>query len=496
MNSLKRTTIRIFWGIFSLSIWMILVAAITKPLNNLIPKRMAVYTLVWIALWAGVWFVLCQVEKRCKDLGKLVRVGTPIFLLLFGTVLYVVSCLLRSSLLTDYQNVYEAAYGLAMGEEITNWEYFARWNNNVGCMVILSLLFRAGKWLQGVMDLYYFVLFLNVLQVVGVVYCVCYLAGKTVKKHSAAVSLMALIMGGLWIPLWANTSIFYSDQISIGAGIFGVTLLVKGYEKKRRLLYCALAGVFFGSGVIMKATVGTILVALLIGIFLFGKLKKYWKEVVATLGTALLVTLCFSLYFQSLPYQKDVERLKAPIEYWIALGLGENGTYASSEEFAIRCLDAENVEQRREIARKQIRDHIGNLWSVEHIIGKARQNFGCGDMGAAGYLLYPENENLLWNWFSQEGQYYWKYACLSTAFFFSLLFLLGVGGLTQVFHKGDYERENFAFMVSALAFWGLCLFLMLWEAQDKQLYNHSAWMMLSLIYSLKELGEKIGVRTQ
>ncbi len=487
MDRYRSTIIKWFWGIFSLSMLLILTAAITRPLNNLVPGRMVLYTLAWMALWAGIWFFLCRLEKRCKNLDALVRIGRPIFLLLFGGALFVVSHLLRSDLITDYQAVYETAYALATGEGGAQWEYFARWNNNLGCMVILSLLFRVSRAVQETADPYSFVLFCNVVQVTAVVYCVSYLAGRTVRRHPSAASLMALAAGALWIPFWANSSVFYSDQLSLGAGIFVVTLLVEGQGRKREFLYDALAGVILGVGITIKATVGTALIALAAVSFLSGRLRKDWKKLAVLTAGALLVMFSFSLYFRELPCQKDVERLKVPVEYWIALGLGENGTYSSSEEFAVRCLTAENVYQRREIAREQIRSRYTNFWDPRHLVKKARQNFGCGDFGAAGYLLYREDENLLWNWFSQEGRYYWKHACLSTSFFFSILAFLAVGGWAQVVCGGG-SGKNPLFLAAAMAFWGLCLFLMLWEAQDKQLYNHSTWLMLSLLYSLDAIG--------
>ena len=497
MEKGKSILVHIFWIVFFLSMWTILAVAVSKPMNNLIPGRMVIYTLVWVVLYVGVWFFLCFANRRYFGFDKLVKRVMPVWIILFGVALFVVSCILRSEPLTDYEDVYRAAYALATGQEVGNWEYFARWNNNVGSMVVLAALFRLGSPLCGFMDLYYFVLFVNVLQVMGVAYCVYWLAGKVVQRHSAVASAMALIVCTLWLPLWSNTSVFYSDQLSMGAGVFAITLLCKSHEKKHMLIRVGcyvLAGILLGLGLILKVTTGTIIIALTISILLHYKLKNiltHWKEIGITAAAFLVILLCFSLYSRTLPYQKDVYRLKAPVEYWIAIGLGENGTYSASEDFAIRCLTAENVEQRREIAREQIVLQAHNFLSLQHLAGKVQHNFGCGEMGASGYLIFPKQESILWHWFSVEGKYYWKYSCLSTAFFFAVLFLLGMGGLMQAMGKSASTRESIAFLITAMAFWGLCLFLMLWEAQDKQLYNHSAWMMLSLIFSLNLLEEKL-----
>lgn len=55
--------------------------------------------------------------------------------------------------------------------------------------------------------------------------------------------------------------------------------------------------------------------------------------------------------------------------------------------------------------------------------------------------------------------------------------------------KKDSDDGEVLFFLAALTFWGLCLFMMLWEAQDKFMYNHSGWMIISLIFSLMRMDE-------
>lgn len=495
MKKTKRMICRLFWLVFSASMFLILGAAMSRPLNNLIPGRIAVYTMVWVIFFGCLWLLFILLEKKTAHMRervqKIMKYGVWVYLVLFGGGLFAVSCLLRCGVFTDYENVYTAALSFARGEEVANWDYFSRWYNNIGNMQALSLIFFLGSWLPRQLDIYYFALLFNVLQVVLVVYCLYFLAGKFIKGHPVAAPLMALAVCTVWIPFWANTSVFYSDQLSLGAGVFGVALLVKARRKRNWFFYAAAAGIMFGCGAVIKVTSATIMIALAIGCFLYQSLWDSRRQLAAALVSCLAVMVLFSAYCRSLPTQ---EELKVPVEYWFALGLYGNGTYAESEEFAVRCVMAESREERKEIARERIEDQIDNLWNGEHIIGKARQNFGCGDMGAAGYLLFPYQENILWHWFSMDGDYYWKYACLSTSFLFSVFFFMGAGGLLQFAGKGEGGMEEAGFFVPALAFWGLCLFLMLWEAQDKQLYNHSGWVILSMLSSLNLISGRIKKR--
>ena len=484
MSSWKRTFVKLFQFVYVISILGILGIAFSKPLHNLVPGRMFFYTLFWVVLLCALWYLCVYAERKVPKLERWMKFILPTALIVYAIALYIVSCLIRSEPVTDYQNVYEAALQFARGQEVSNWDYFARWYNNVGSMLVLSALFALGGWLPASADVYYFVLLINVIQVMGVVACLSYLAGELAVRHKVAARTMMLLLCFLWIPIWSNSSIFYSDQLSFGAGVFGLTLLVRGWKSRRWYLYLAGAGMTLAIGVILKATVGTILVALGIMGFLF---SKYWEKkgrILVVLLSFALVMGSYSLYCKTLPYQKDAYRLKMPVEYWLAIGIGGNGTYADNEEFAIRCETAKNYDVRKELSREYIVEHLDNLVDPYHITEKVRQNFGFGDLGSAGYFLYKESPNIVWNWVSQEGTYFWKFGCLSTSLFFAVLFLIGVGGCVRLLRNREYQKEDFLQLSVELAFWGMCLFLMLWEAQDKQLYNHSGWILLSLVGSL------------
>jgi hypothetical protein len=242
--------------------------------------------------------------------------------------------------------------------------------------------------------------------------------------------------------------------------------------------------------VLIKATSATLLIAVAAACFLFCNIREYIKGLAVSAVVFVVISGGFNLYASTLPYQENVDILKAPVEYWIALGINGNGTYASSEDFAIECLTADDYDTRKEIARREIAENIDNLRDIGHIVSKVRQNFGSGDLGAAGYLIWPEHENIIWNFVSIEGKYYWKYSCLTTSFFFAWLLTSALGGVCMSI-KRCYEKNDMFYFAFSLSFWGLALFLMLWEAQNKQMYNHSGIMIMMMVISLNILGGKI-----
>ena len=97
-----------------------------------------------------------------------------------------------------------------------------------------------------------------------------------------------------------------------------------------------------------------------------------------------------------------------------------------------------------------------------------------------------KENNIIYRFFSYDGDMFWKYACVSTAYLFSI-FIYGAIGALYGFIKRKEREETIT--VAYIAVVGIALFLMLWEAQNKQLYNHSAWLCLSALYGTQVIQE-------
>jgi hypothetical protein len=407
------------------------------------------------------------------------------FCLLYAVTLYLISTTLRSEPHTDYGSVYQMALNLAKGESGESyWSYFARWGNNIGVMTVLSIILRIGLFL-GFQDPYYFALLCNVIQVTVGLLCVFYLSGQF-GSHKFVNQWMTVSLWLLWTPIWGNTNIFYSDQLSFGVSILAFTIWYYGKQRKRKIIWQAVAGFLWGVGAVIKITVLISLIAFIITFFLY-EYKRHIRDLVITLCATLAVLFAFSLYTQTLPSQKLKDSLQAPVEYWIALGLQKDGSYASGMDFALECLNAVTLADRTQIAREEIVENWRSFFLLSHLVEKARNNFAIGDFGASGYLSKPMVQNILWEWFSQDGAYFWKYACLSVSFWFAILLILCLGSsitfIESIKHK-KCENGQRLFFLCTLTVFGICLFVMLWEANNKQLYNQTPWLLLAVSYCM------------
>lgn len=496
---------RVFYGISSISLIAILITVIFKPQNNLIPARMFLYMLVWVLILCGIRWGIGMLEKflknRSVDLGRFSRRGLILYAVVYGISLYVVSLILRSYPVTDYGSVYEAAYQLAMGQAVDDWDYFSMWTNNLNPLTILTFCMKLGVFL-GFSDPYYFVLAINVLQMTFVLVCIFYLMGK-IGSGGAATQWFAVFVYTLWTPIWACTNAFYSDQLSFGGSIIAVVLLVYGCGVQSWRKWCAIigAGLIWGVSIAAKATSAIALVALIFTL-IFARdghgtaerhlvnVTRIWKELL-TLGVVMVLTVgSLSAISDSYPSKAKEYRLKFPTEYWIALGLMENGTYGANEDFIEECYLSQNVDERRELCIQKIRENWKNLFQGEHLVDKASVIFGDGSISPTSHI-YPYRESLLWHWVYWDGDYFWKYACLSTGFFYAVLLLMLVGEVLRAFGHGsslgvNAGEECLTFMIYLTVF-GTFLFLMLWEAQNKQLYNQIPWMTLAAVCGLERV---------
>lgn len=168
----------------------------------------------------------------------------------------------------------------------------------------------------------------------------------------------------------------------------------------------------------------------------------------------------------------------APLEYWIALGSVGNGGYGTNESFAIECLGTLGKDAKRVVAREHMAAHWEEIWSLPHWISKMRYNFASGNMGLSGFV--SDSDSAVYELFNDYGKYGGYMTMFTTGYFYALL-IFGIMGCWS-FLGGRIEDvvdwRVFLEVVTALTVLGIILFLMLWEANNRQLYNHMPWFAL------------------
>ena len=469
---------------FGLFMLLITGLCIAKPQDNLIPGRIILYTLFWLSALVIVRRFWLWIDKRLADpeKEKISRRFILSVVMIFGLMLCGIGCFSRFKVYTDYGNIWDAALCMASGTHITNWEYFSTCPNNRFCMLLLAGMLWLGQRL-GSVDGYETAVVIQTIHWCITLFCVYYLA-KSIGNNPFADSWTAVTVFLLITPLYGSISIFYTDQCSFGYGIIAFSLWKWLEQKGARPYLFLLPGILWGIGIQIKVTVGISMIAFSIISLIVKRQEANWKQVAASILAMALTVGAVSAGMKLLPCESEIPLRSDPVLYWVALGLEGSGNYADNMEFAAVCRQAANKEERQKIVLEKLKSDWRMFFDTRHLVKKVRMNFASGDLGIAKYLDSPYSvDNPIWQFMSYNGPYFWKFACISTSYMFALYSLAAIGALRIFFRR----EINMTAAVSFLTLFGLVLFLMLWEAQHKQLLNHMGWMVLAASYGLGEM---------
>lgn len=424
-------------------------------------------TLVFAVLMIAISFFVL----RCKSfLEKHEKKLLFVFLLIIGIVLYCVSCLCRNIPMYDYSDLYHSAYSYATGGA-ANWEYLSYWKNNFPLFFYLFGVMKLSLSL-GITDPFYVLLLINVLLTVGSGYCIY----RLVRLYTESVP-WSFIGLGLFFgfgPLWCGTNYFYTDSVSLFFSVGAVWIFCR---KKQRMGDGITAGVLWGTGYALKATVAVSMVAVVIVIWLKEEKNRQLclKAGLSVLAFLLCLLLWTGIRMQYPCYEMEKDN-RVPLTYWLALGIHNDGSYPQNIEFAVECLNSVGVEAKNKVAKEYIATHISGLWDWEHFVKKARYNFASGKMGSSEFNQYPVTP--MYDLVNDYGKYGGYSAMLLSAYFYAVL-ILGWCGFVVAYVKdkpsASQKPSMQLFYTTQLTLFGFFLFLSIWESNNRQLYNHIPW---------------------
>lgn len=112
-------------------------------------------------------------------------------------------------------------------------------------------------------------------------------------------------------------------------------------------------------------------------------------------------------------------------------------------------------------------------------------NYADGYTGVDNFFYCDiDDETVLWDLLGAYGKYYWRTSqyCFCYIAVIYVAFLLGLLGCLKRLKRG--EELPLMLMVCQLAFAGMFCFLMVWEANNRQLYNQMPYFILGAIMSM------------
>lgn len=479
---------KIFLLFFCVNMFSVFVISVIKPQNNLPPLKVMILSVLLICLWG----VIYQFRKKLEAaLGKVSFIAQPVFMLIYGVVLYFLAVNQWCDPVHDQKSVYEGALYFAGLSEDISWEYFARYNNNIMPTIILGILFRMGA-LGGRIDPHYFAALINVLQVLLAMYCVFRLGEK---RNSVLGAWVGNILFALYfLPIAGHSMSLYTDAMSFSFGIVGFYLWEKCKEQNKKLKWwrdVILLGILFGVAAVIKLTAIIPLIAIL-GYAILKRERRLVCKAVCSLFVVIIIWGACNHFTTLLPCEELRDSYGTPkLSYFVGIGLQGNGGYIDNQEYMARLNSIYGMDEKTEWSNQYIKENFAQFFNMDHIISKLRYNFANGDMGGYVFLQTAEPDSLFFGLMHYNGAYFWRYAMIMTSVMMSVYICIIMGAVINLFKNKEMDS---VLVVTMLSVFGIMLYVMLFEANHRQLYNHLPWFILAAECGLTDFWSKTRVK--
>ena len=482
--SRKLNTILYVLMIISMAAMMISVASQSG-------RSLFLVLLSFILSYALVWAI-----RLCLS----VRVGNVVFAVLLALYFLGLFFLARSygnhweaCILSDYSHLYQGASELNNGLTLSDEAYFLTYSNNIKPMIILSLLMRFSE-LIGMNDPYGLLLFISCTFVVLSVISVC----SIIKRNEYR--LPVLILFCLCIPVWFYSNYFYTDTLSFCVGICSVALALTPDDNRFMYLKLILCGSLISLGIAIKITSIIPMIALVVCFVLNQSRtdKRYRKNMIRRSAVLLISFILFqiliSLYMNSYDIVSKARECGNPVSSWIALGMKGDGTWSDNWDFVNELNSYETTREKKAFVGEYIADNLGETVRMEHIVLKFRRNYGSGTFDARNMLTNDPVDHFFYRMFSSGsgGMVYRITYGLCFLYIFTLYGIMirsMIRGLISLLKKETIPDE---LRIGHISFWGMMIFLMLWEAHNRQLYNQIPVLVMTAVLGcdyLKSFGK-------
>ena len=481
-----------FYTAYFLGLLIILWYCIRHPNDGLTTKDVTSYSLLFLAFPVVLTFVLFHPEKFLAKYSKFIF---PCFLIVYGIFLYWLFRNVYGQAFGDQRNVLDLALDLGGYGESDSWTYIARFRNNAFSVIYLGALFRICHML-GLNDVYNFSIFFNVIQILLALWAV-YDLGHYSKKHPECVGWTAVLLIATFFPVYTHMQSLYTDAFSFCWGVLATAVWMRLYTKSDRKIKFIIgnicAALFWIIGASFKFTVLISFIALMIASIFFLSRKDILRNLVFGLLPIIVGLTILNSVYDLLPIGEYRDSWRYPgFSYFIAIGLKGDGSFTSGEEYFYSVGGIYGYEAKQEFTKRYIADNIDAFWNKDHLVAKAVYNFSSGEMMGRDFL---------WNNFGPiklsdivTGSRAKEYRSRITNYWFVLLGImtLGVAMMAGKEIRGfkDFDprsKEDFLRFVIVLTMAGLMLYLMLGEANNRQLFNHVPWFMLCVSYTMCDI---------
>ena len=182
------------------------------------------------------------------------------------------------------------------------------------------------------------------------------------ENHSAHRALFYLPVAAIYIPMYLQSSVSYTDTWSAWAIpcllLFG-TRAFKAGSTGKRLLYGVITGVLAGVAMQIKTTGVFILLAMAIQLIVNGMKKPQAKTLAVVLAAMRITNTAFDRWSYATVLEEYRDGESMPLTHWVMMGLQGDGSYSGYDEWEITC--AVPPEQSVETNIKVIKERLTEM---------------------------------------------------------------------------------------------------------------------------------------
>lgn len=326
-----------------------------------------------------------------------------------------------------------------------------------------------------------------------------YLAFKIVYKLRGDLAAFAFLLLSLgFVQYYLNSDRLYTDTLSLPFVSASLYLFVISEEKSgtNRVLLGVLCGFVCALGILIKGSLGVVLVAITIYILLSSD-KTRFRLLSGILAGAVSVLLVWSFVSYRLPWfdYTNSDRYELPLTHWIMMGSAGDGTYMPEDlDYS---LSFETKDEKNQAAVSEISRRISSCFSPESSISYpkfvARKLSHLLNGAYANQYNYDrlDNSGLLYDFVHTDGRYFSYFQLIYRFSIFSSSFAILFNTAVTIRRKS----LNISFLFE-LCIFGALLFFAFWEANARYMLSFTVIFNMLSAFTVDDITQIISRRCE
>jgi len=430
---------------------------------------------------------------------KQVNIAFAVMLSVMFILQLIFGCCVMSTPITDWGVIDKIAHNFAINGNFENMYsglnehnigYMARYPNNNGILIVLSLYYRLIYLICGDVPAYAPVVLNTIFISVAVIFT--FLISKKIFKPFGA--LITAIFCFLFMPYYAYTAYYYSDSLSIPfttMSVYFIILSVKSpkEQKVKKIVYLVISALLISVGYTIKGSLLIILAGAVVYLALCGKLKEAIINIVSIILAFVVFTAGINTFVSSFNFttKEELYQEQYPINHWIMMGLHGNGGFYQNDSTFTR--HAGNYDQKKEANNKKIAERLNEMGVygvANHLYNKLGFTWGDGTYWISHHLNSKDengksipDRNPMFELVLKDGRYYGIFEVYCNSIHLVILVLM----VMSAYYATRRKRITPMTLIRGIVF-GVALFFMVWEARSRYLFNFTPLFILTAVGGL------------